>query len=59
MKSSGTDKTEGKLHEAKGKVKEVIGKAVGNPNLQVEGKNEHAAGKVQEKRGDVKKVFGK
>jgi uncharacterized protein YjbJ (UPF0337 family) len=59
MKSSVTDKTEGKLHEAKGKVKEVIGKAVGNSNLEAEGKEEHADGKVQEKLGDVKKVIGK
>ena len=59
MKSSATDRTEGKLHEAKGKVKEVIGKAVGNRDLEAKGKTEHADGKIQEKVGQVKKVLGK
>jgi uncharacterized protein YjbJ (UPF0337 family) len=59
MKSSTTDKTEGKLHQAKGKVKEVIGKAVGNRDLEAKGKTEHADGKIQEKVGQVKKVLGK
>jgi len=59
MKSSGTDNVEGKLHAAKGKVKEVIGKVVGNRNLEAEGKDEHVGGKVQEKLGQLKKVFGK
>ncbi len=33
MKSSTRDEAEGKMHQAKGKVKEVIGKAVNNPDL--------------------------
>jgi uncharacterized protein YjbJ (UPF0337 family) len=59
MKSSKTDKIEGAVHEAKGKVKEVAGKIIGNPNLQDEGTAEKVRGKVQRKVGDVKKVFGK
>ena len=59
MKSSTTDKIEGAAHEAKGKVKEVVGKVIGNPNLQDEGTAEKISGKVQRKVGDVKKVFGK
>jgi len=59
MKTSTTDKIEGAAHEAKGEVKEVAGKVIGNPNLQAQGTTEKLAGKVQRKVGDVKKVFGK
>lgn len=58
MKSSTKDKTEGMFHEAKGKVKEVTGKIIDNPNLEAEGKSEKIGGKVQEKIGEVKKVLG-
>ena len=57
MKSSIRDKTEGKLHEAKGKIKEVTGKVTDNPRLEAEGKAEKIAGKVQGKVGDIKKVL--
>ena len=57
MKESTKDKIEGTLHEAKGKVKEESGKAVGNPDLQDRGTGEKVAGKVQKKVGDVEKVF--
>jgi len=59
MKSSIRDKAEGKLHEAKGAVKEVAGKITGNPRLEATGKAEKLAGKAQEKIGQVKKVLGK
>ncbi len=59
MKSSVRDETEGKWHQAKGKAKEVIGKASNNPGLEAEGKIENLSGKTQEKIGDTKKVFGK
>ena len=59
MKSSNTDKIEGALHEAKGKIKEVTGKIIGNPKLKHEGTVEKVSGKIQRKVGDVKKVFGK
>ena len=59
MKSSTTDKIQGAAHEAKGKIKEVAGKVIGNPDLQDRGAAEKIAGKVQRKVGDVKKVFGK
>lgn len=59
MKTSTTDKIKGAAHEAKGKIKEIIGKVVGNPGLQDRGTAEKTAGKVQRKVGDVKKVFGK
>jgi uncharacterized protein YjbJ (UPF0337 family) len=59
MKSSTRDKIEGGIKEAKGKVKEKTGRAVGNPDLQDRGTAEKISGKVQRKVGDVKKVFGK
>lgn len=59
MKSSTKDKIKGGLREAKGKVKEKSGKAIGNPNLRDRGSDEKVAGKVQKKIGDVKKVFGR
>jgi uncharacterized protein YjbJ (UPF0337 family) len=59
MKSSTKDKIKGTLREAKGKVKEESGKAVGNPNLRDRGTDEKVAGKIQKKIGDIKKVFDK
>lgn len=58
MDSSTKDKIEGTLHEAKGKVKEEVGKAVGNRDLEARGEAEKTGGKVEQKVGDVKKVFG-
>ena len=34
MNSSTKDKIKGRIHEAKGKVKEEAGKAIGNPDLR-------------------------
>jgi uncharacterized protein YjbJ (UPF0337 family) len=59
MNSSASDKVKGTAHEVIGKVKEEIGRAVGNPTLQTRGTAEKVAGKVQKKAGDVKQVFGK
>ena len=59
MKSSTRDEAEGKMHQAKGKVKEVFGKAVNNPGLEAEGQVENFKGKAQEKVGDVKRSFNK
>jgi uncharacterized protein YjbJ (UPF0337 family) len=59
MRSSTKDKIKGSLREAKGKVKEESGNAIGNPNLRDRGTGEKVAGKVQKKIGEVKKVFGK
>lgn len=47
------------MHQTKGKVKEVVGKAVNNPDLEAEGKVESLGGKAQEKVGDVKRAFNK
>jgi uncharacterized protein YjbJ (UPF0337 family) len=59
MKSSTRDEAEGKLHQVKGKIKEIAGKLSDNQELEAEGTGEKIAGKVQEKIGQVKKVVGK
>jgi uncharacterized protein YjbJ (UPF0337 family) len=59
MKSGTRDEAEGKLHQVKGKIKEIAGKLGDNQELEVEGTGEKIAGKVQEKMGQVKKVVGK
>jgi uncharacterized protein YjbJ (UPF0337 family) len=59
MKDSTKDKVEGALHQAKGTVKEKIGHATNDPNLEDEGTAEKVGGKVQKKIGDVEKVLEK
>jgi uncharacterized protein YjbJ (UPF0337 family) len=59
MKSSTQEKTEGKFHQVKGKIKEIAGELSDNPTLEAEGTGEKIAGKVQEKIGQIKKVLGK
>jgi uncharacterized protein YjbJ (UPF0337 family) len=59
MKQSSKDQAEGTIHEVKGKVKEKVGRATNNPNLQDEGTDEKVAGKVQKKVGQVERVFEK
>jgi uncharacterized protein YjbJ (UPF0337 family) len=59
MKDSLKDKVEGAVHDTKGKIKEKIGHATNNPDLEAEGQDEKVAGKIQKKVGDVEKVFEK
>ena len=58
MKQSTEDKAKGTFHEVKGKIKEKVGRATNNPDLEAEGQVEKIGGKVQKKIGHVKKVFG-
>jgi uncharacterized protein YjbJ (UPF0337 family) len=48
------DRIKGTAHQAKGAVKEGIGKVTGDAKLQTEGKAEKAAGKVQNAVGGMK-----
>ena len=48
------DRIEGSLQQAKGKVKEAVGKATGDAKLQGEGKADQVAGKVQNTIGGAK-----
>ena len=58
MKQSTKDKARGKFHEVKGKVKEKVGRATNNADLEAEGQVEKIRGKVQEKIGQVEKALG-
>jgi uncharacterized protein YjbJ (UPF0337 family) len=58
MKPSTKNKTKGKLHEMKGRIKVAVGKATTNRDLQVSGKAEQRAGKVQNWIGRVEKAVG-
>ena len=59
MKDSTKDKIQGGAHEVKGAVKEKVGRAIKNPDLEAEGTGEKLGGKVQKKVGDIEKVFEK
>jgi uncharacterized protein YjbJ (UPF0337 family) len=58
MKESTKDQVAGKLHEAKGAVKEKVGELTNDPDLQDKGTAEKVGGKVQKKAGEVEKVLG-
>jgi uncharacterized protein YjbJ (UPF0337 family) len=59
MKQGTKDELEGKLHEAKRKVKEKAGQVINNPDLETDGHAEKVAGKVQKKVGQVEEVLEK
>jgi uncharacterized protein YjbJ (UPF0337 family) len=59
MKPSTENELKGKAHEVKGAVKETVGKVIGNPELEAEGRHERVAGKIQKKVGEVEKVIEK
>ena len=59
MKDSTKDKIKGTAHELKGAIKEKIGHATNNSDLEAEGTAEKVGGKVQKKVADVEKVVGK
>ena len=48
------DQVKGRVEEAKGKVKEVTGHAVGNPDLEDRGTVQKVGGTIQKNYGDVK-----
>jgi uncharacterized protein YjbJ (UPF0337 family) len=48
------DRIEGTAKQAKGKVKEVAGKATGDSKLKGEGKADQVAGKIQNSIGGIK-----
>jgi uncharacterized protein YjbJ (UPF0337 family) len=49
-----SDRVEGVAHQAKGAIKEVVGKVTGDAKTEAEGKAEKAAGKVQNAVGGMK-----
>jgi uncharacterized protein YjbJ (UPF0337 family) len=48
------DRIEGSANQAKGTVKETVGKAIGDEKLKSEGAADRAAGKVQNAVGGIK-----
>jgi uncharacterized protein YjbJ (UPF0337 family) len=48
------DQIKGRAKEAKGKIKEVVGRTVGNARTEAEGDAEQLVGKVQKTYGDAK-----
>ena len=48
------DRIEGAAEQAKGKVKEVVGKVTGDSKLEGEGKADQVAGKIQNVIGGIK-----
>ena len=52
--STNKDQVAGRVKEAKGALKELAGKVVGNEKLQAKGKIQKIVGKAQAKFGDVK-----
>jgi uncharacterized protein YjbJ (UPF0337 family) len=58
MKRSTKDKSKGKFHVVKGKVKESIGRMTKNPKLEAEGQGEQLGGKIKKKIGQVEKALG-
>jgi uncharacterized protein YjbJ (UPF0337 family) len=54
---SATDKIKGVANQVGGKVKEGVGKAIGNEQMQVEGMAQQVKGKTQRKVGEVKSTI--
>lgn len=48
------DQIKGRIKEVNGNIKEIVGRAVGNPNLEAEGAATKIAGKVEKNIGDIK-----
>ena len=52
------DEVEGKFDQAKGAVKENVGRAIDNEEMETEGAAERAGGHVQEGYGTAKRKVG-
>jgi uncharacterized protein YjbJ (UPF0337 family) len=53
------DRIKGMVEQAKGAVKEAVGKAAGDAKIEIEGRNEKAPGKVENAVGGVKDALKK
>ena len=52
------DEVEGKLDQAKGSVKETVGRVINDRDLEAEGNADRTGGKVQEGFGTAKRKVG-
>ncbi|WP_054913276.1 CsbD family protein [Pseudomonas sp. NBRC 111127] len=57
--SSTSDKVKGMANEVVGKVKQAVGKATGNTELEVKGKVQEKKGEALQLVGDVKDAVSK
>ncbi|MHB8347596.1 MAG: CsbD family protein [Acidiferrobacterales bacterium] len=57
--SNNKDQVKGRADEAQGKVKEVVGKVVGNKDLEVKGNFQKNVGAVRASVGDAKEDIAK
>jgi len=53
------DQVQGRAEEAQGKVKEVVGKVLGNKELEVKGNLQKNVGAIQSSVGDAKESLEK
>lgn len=58
MSTPNRDEVEGKFDQAKGSIKEGLGHATGDRDLETEGRADHAGGEVQEGFGEAKHKIG-
>ncbi|HEX8745706.1 MAG TPA: CsbD family protein [Pyrinomonadaceae bacterium] len=58
MGTPNQDEIEGKFEKAKGSVKEGVGRAIDDKDLEAEGSADRAEGKVQEGYGEAKRKVG-
>ncbi|MFD4371361.1 CsbD family protein [Streptomyces sp. NPDC058486] len=54
---SGKEKSRAKAEQAKGKLKETTGRAVGNESMTAEGRGEKAKGHARQAKEKMKDVF--
>ncbi|GGR66434.1 CsbD family protein [Streptomyces roseolus] len=54
---SGTEKSKAHAEQAKGKVKETVGRAVGNERMTAEGQTEQAKGNARQAKEGIKDTF--
>ncbi|MEU8885335.1 MULTISPECIES: CsbD family protein [Streptomyces] len=54
---SGTEKSKAHAEQAKGKVKETVGRAVGNERMTAEGRAEQTKGNARQAKEDIKDTF--
>jgi uncharacterized protein YjbJ (UPF0337 family) len=59
IRPSSRGRTMGKLHEIEGIMKEVVGRATNNPDLETFGTVEKSVGKIQHWIGRAEKTIGK
>lgn len=58
MSIPNSDEVEGKFDQVKGSVKETVGGATGDRDMEAEGEADRASGKIQEGFGEAKRKVG-